>query len=130
MKKLLTDRLARYVFGGFLAVLLLAISGCLYQGHRADRAVEAKVQAQAETKTADAQADLNAATGQIMDRTHRTEVVITTRAQEYAHAAATAPGASARVPDDVLGHWAAGIDGLRDEAARTRAGAARDPGGR
>ena len=129
MKKLLADRLVRYVLGGLLAVLLLAVSGCLYQGHRADKAEDAKVQAQAQAKTADAQAGLNAQVGEIMDRTHRTEVVVTTRAQEYAHAAATAPGASAPVPADVLGPWADGIDGLRLEAERARAGGSHAPGG-
>lgn len=129
MKKLLADRLARYVLGGLLAVLLLAISGCVFQGHRADKAKEAKVAAEAQATTATAQAGLNATAGEIVDRAHRTEVVITTRAQEYAHAAATAPGASAPVPVDVLGPWADGIDGLRLEAERTHAGGSHAPGG-
>lgn len=108
------------------AVLLVGVT------HHKDAVIArgraATVQAQAQTHVAEAQGQLSTAAAAIPAAADRRAVDITVHTEEAAHAVETAPGASALVPPDVLAGWAAGVDGLRNEAAAAHAGPA-DPGG-
>ena len=92
------------------------------------RAATAESALRARAEEAAAQRGVDAAALDIVDQATRRGVDITVHGETAAHAAEQAPGASDALPPDVLRSWAAGVDGVRDEARRARAAAAAPAG--
>ena len=92
------------------------------------RAAAAESGLRARAEEAKAQRGIDAAALDIVDHASRRAVDITVQGEIAAHAAEQAPGASDALPPDVLRSWAAGVDGVRDEARAAR-GAAAGPAG-
>lgn len=116
--------------GAPVAATVIVLGGCWALGRHAGVAHEAPKAAAAQARAAGAQAQgrLSAAAAAIPAAADRRALDITVHAEEAAHAVETAPGAQGAVPPGVLAGWAAGVDGVRDEARTARAGAD-DPGG-
>jgi hypothetical protein len=117
------------LLGGVCALSILSLVQCAIQSDRKAslEMAQAQAQAQAQAATAYATAELNREVAtQVIDLTRRNTATGQTT-QGYVHAAETSAGASDVVPDDVAARWAAGVDGLRLEAAASRA--PEDPAG-
>jgi hypothetical protein len=104
------------LLGGVCALSILSLVQCAIQSDR--KASLEMAQAQAATAYATAELNREVAT-QVIDLTRRNAATGQTT-QGYVHAAETSAGASDVVPDDVAARWAAGVDGLRLEAAASR----------
>ena len=118
---------------GWAAVLAgAALAGAVLM-HRAEAPALARAQAgaaqaagAAHLAAAQSQLDWTSSAAVIADQTREADLARTT--ETYAHAVQTAPQSSQALAPDVLRAWALGVDGLRDEAARARAGPAPDGG--
>ena len=114
---------------GWAAVLAAAVLAGGLLAHRADAPALARARAdaalaQAAARTSAAQADLTGAAAAAVQTAQGRETTLARTTETYAHAVQSAPQASQPLPPDVLRDWSSGIDGLRDEAARARPGAA------
>lgn len=116
--------------GAPIAAAAVVVGGLFAIGHHAGVASERPkvAAAQVQAAGAKAQGQLAAAAAAIPAAADRRALDITVHAEEAAHAVETALGAQGAVPAGVLSGWAAGVDGVRDEARAARAGAD-DPGG-
>lgn len=122
--------LVRHRALGFWAALVLAGGvASAWAVHRLDAGPLARAEARAAAAGAQAdalraQTGLDATAAAAVETARTTETRATTRSGAAADAIARLPHAQDPLDADVLAAWSAGVDGLRDEAARARVPAA------
>ena len=110
----------------------LVLAGAVAAGwavHRVDagplaRALNRAKAAEAEAAAAQAQTRLDTTAAAAVETARTTEAHVQVKAGAAADAIARLPHAQDPLDADVLSAWSAGVDGLRDEAARSRTPAA------
>jgi len=117
----------KYLYAGLLALALFFFGMFIDQRAKNDRLREELAAVHTSLVTSQAQAAFNERLATAVLAMARRENVITLQTKDYADAVAQAEGGSSEVPVDVTGRWAAGVDGMRLEAATAHTGSPADP---